>query len=448
VNGGEWETTEKGKPPTGVRRQELVFIGPGLQTAELEQELDKCLLTDAEMEQQEEQSSQPAASSSQLDDGHGHGRDASEPSDSQDKQDQDNYARGRTHGHGTGGAVDGEDDTQDGQGTMPPNRWWRALKDEFPAFEIDCCVTDPDCEEHNAPPGAPRLRFKPGDRVQCNCEQWETGTVTGLFYREDSWPEGQYAPYQVRLDSGRMICAPADTDDCIKAAELRFKPGDRVLCNCGEQWKAGTITGLHYREDSWPAGEFAPYQVRLDSGKMICAPADNDGCIRAAEGSYPGASTGNTPSQREAPQLRFKPGDRVLCNCGERWEPGTITGLHYREDSWPAGEFAPYQVRLDIGDMICAPADTSDCIKAAAAAADGASADAKDARVSAGTNSQSTRPKESAGNKKKSQPSLRLRHCSGTLPDGTKCDVEYRTAYRGRGPLCDKCTELNHTKEA
>ena len=363
MNGGEWETTEKGKPPTGVRRQELVFIGHGLQTAELEQELDKCLLTDAEMEQQEEQSSQPAASSSQLDDGHGHGRDASEPSDSQDKEDQDNYARGRAHGHGTGGAADGEDATQDGQGTMPPNRWWHALKDEFPAFEIDCCVTDPDCEEHNAPLGAPRLRFKPGDRVQCNCEQWETGTVTGLFYREDSWPEGQYAPYQVRLDSGRMICAPADTDDCIKAAELRFKPGDRVLCNCGEQWKAGTITGLHYREDSWPAGEFAPYQVRLD-----------------------------------------------------------------------------------IGDMICAPADTSDCIKAAAA--DGASADAKDAWVSAGTNSQSTSPKESAGNKKKSQPSLRLRHCSGTLPDGTKCDVEYRTAYRGRGPLCDKCTELNQTKEA
>lgn len=189
------------------------------------------------------------------------------------------------------------------------------MKDEFPVYEVDCCVTDPDCEDHSpksyVPRGAPKLRFSPGDRVLCNYGEWVGGTITGLWYREDDWPRGQYAPYQVRLDNGDMICAPNDNDESIKAAdaaehkkqpsqkvpELRFAIGDRVLCNCGEEWKGGTITGHYYREDDWPRGEYAPYQVRLDAGNLICAPSDNDGCIKA-EPAATGVSAGKRSSKR------------------------------------------------------------------------------------------------------------------------------------------------------
>ena len=37
-----------------------------------------------------------------------------------------------------------------------------------------------------APPGAPRLRFKIGDRVECNtAEGWLPGVVNQTWYREE-----------------------------------------------------------------------------------------------------------------------------------------------------------------------------------------------------------------------------------------------------------------------
>lgn len=269
MHGGEWQTTEKGKPPTGVRRQELVFIGSGLNTLELEAALDGCLLTDAEVEQIEELRGDVQTTGA-----------AAADSEPESEVDSENYALGH------GGVMGSQERMVEGQG------WWRTLEDDFPAFEVECCEDDPGCEDHSsAPRGAPKLRFRPGDRVLCNCGEWQAGIITGLWYREDEWPRGQYAPYQVRLDSGDMICAPNDADECIrsagptgKAPPLRFKPGDRVLCNCGAEWERGTITELYYREDTWPRGEIVPYQIKLDSGRMICAPSDIDECIKEESG--------------------------------------------------------------------------------------------------------------------------------------------------------------------
>ena len=62
------------------------------------------------------------------------------------------------------------------------------------------------------------LRFKVGDRVKCCVDEgrWASGTVIELWYTEDSFAQGFYAPYQVELDEGRLIFAPEDSDACIR----------------------------------------------------------------------------------------------------------------------------------------------------------------------------------------------------------------------------------------
>ena len=63
--------------------------------------------------------------------------------------------------------------------------------------------------------------------------------------------------------------------------ELRFSLGTFVLCRVGpDQWEAGTISQLWYRENQWPEGAYAPYQIVLDDGRAIFAPFDSDQVIR------------------------------------------------------------------------------------------------------------------------------------------------------------------------
>ena len=75
------------------------------------------------------------------------------------------------------------------------------------------------------------LRFKVGSRVKCCVDEgrWASGTVIKLWYTEDSFAQGFYAPYQVELDGGRLIFAPEDSDGCIRreAATIgAMAPGD------------------------------------------------------------------------------------------------------------------------------------------------------------------------------------------------------------------------------
>ncbi|EKX44361.1 hypothetical protein GUITHDRAFT_109811 [Guillardia theta CCMP2712] len=65
------------------------------------------------------------------------------------------------------------------------------------------------------------LRFKVGDRVKCACTKWgnqfEIGTITCIGYREPSWAADKPdAPYQVKLDKGALVYAPADTDEYVQ----------------------------------------------------------------------------------------------------------------------------------------------------------------------------------------------------------------------------------------
>ena len=60
------------------------------------------------------------------------------------------------------------------------------------------------------------LRFTVGTRVECNCGGWEPGTVVKLFYRQSSFPAGTFAPYQIQLDNGKLIYAPIDEDRVVR----------------------------------------------------------------------------------------------------------------------------------------------------------------------------------------------------------------------------------------
>ena len=56
------------------------------------------------------------------------------------------------------------------------------------------------------------------------------------------------------------------------------------MCNYTHGWEIGTVMKLWYREPDWPAGRYAPYQIKLDRGNWICAPGDSDNCVRGAAG--------------------------------------------------------------------------------------------------------------------------------------------------------------------
>lgn len=153
------------------------------------------------------------------------------------------------------------------------------------------------------------LRFSIGDRVRCvlgpaavrktdgkimgrkkpaedKCTEMNfgSGTVVALEYHEPEWPDDKVVPYQVLLDTGRMIYAPVDEDDTIHAHQ-RFQIDSGVLCNMGSSedpdFRPGTILQLEYvdaKDGDWT--EWVYYQVHLKSGHLICVPSDEDSTIK------------------------------------------------------------------------------------------------------------------------------------------------------------------------
>lgn len=66
--------------------------------------------------------------------------------------------------------------------------------------------------------------------------------------------------------------------------DFRFDVGTLVMCNMGPRgWKLGRVIALHYREDHWPPGTEAPYQVALeDDHALIYVPEDDAAYCREA----------------------------------------------------------------------------------------------------------------------------------------------------------------------
>jgi len=134
--------------------------------------------------------------------------------------------------------------------------------------------------------------------------------------------------------------------------KLRYDIGDRVECKLpGEKYEVGTITEVWWRDPSWPPGRVAPYQVRLEKQNvLIFVPQDHPEIIRK-----PG----------EVYRVRFPVGHRVLCKIShdpETWEAGVIIAHKFPYPQNPKITM-PYQIKLDMGQIIFAPQDTDECIK-------------------------------------------------------------------------------------
>mmetsp|Transcript_636 Transcript_636/g.2103 ORF Transcript_636/g.2103 Transcript_636/m.2103 type:complete len:424 (-) Transcript_636:180-1451(-) len=70
------------------------------------------------------------------------------------------------------------------------------------------------------------LRFKVGDVVECNANGgWQEGKVVNLMYRDEYMIPGMVAPYQVELNNGDLIYAPADIDKVIRKRQQRRRSG-------------------------------------------------------------------------------------------------------------------------------------------------------------------------------------------------------------------------------
>jgi G3E family GTPase len=69
--------------------------------------------------------------------------------------------------------------------------------------------------------------------------------------------------------------------------------------------------------------------------------------------------------EKKLKALRFPVGAAVKCWTGGEFSKGVVVAHMYRDESMPPGMVAPYQVKLDSGDLIYAPEDTDQLITAA-----------------------------------------------------------------------------------
>ena len=90
-------------------------------------------------------------------------------------------------------------------------------KDEM-IKELKDCIFEGKIPEPGPVPNK-KLRFDYGDIVQCKHGDWTLGIISQLWYREELWETGRYAPYQVMLENGLVIWIPRDDDIFIKLAD-------------------------------------------------------------------------------------------------------------------------------------------------------------------------------------------------------------------------------------
>ena len=227
-------------------------------------------------------------------------------------------------------------------------------------------------EAGDEPPPFKKLRFGKGARVECNMGEqrgYVKGTVQVCFE----------LPYLVMLDTGGSVTAPGDHEELIRAVsdpddkgtpegidmsvykQFRFPIGTVVMANMGKNgWKRGSVTKHAVKGED---GGVRAYGIYIHAmGGEVYAPHDTDQVVRKATAAE---ATGPPP-------LRFKKGDRVLCNMGKErgLAPGKIEKVWVKRNpppNAPPGSqpvMAPYQIQLDEGGFVFAPHDNDSTIRA------------------------------------------------------------------------------------
>merc|ERR1719263_1756413 len=115
----------------------------------------------------------------------------------------------------------------------------------------------------------------------------------GEFDTEDLWKPGEERKSKLvfigknldhaKLRDGFEACVASEEALAKRMKALRFGVGDPVMCKTGRGWEKGKVVALMHREEYMPQGVVAPYQVKLDGGDLIYAPADEDELIRKAD---------------------------------------------------------------------------------------------------------------------------------------------------------------------
>ena len=213
------------------------------------------------------------------------------------------------------------------------------------------------------------------------------------------WGEGIFAEAHRALLNLResMLKKGIEADDerMPTTGPLRFAPGARVVCNTGADpktrqpmWKAGTVLSSYE----------LPYRVCLDEGQRVNAPSDADRTIREVPPGDKGTPVGLELSLWKP--YRFRPGDRVACNCGaqEGFRTATVLDRHIikdHNDGKGKRLRAAYALRLDGGEqrVVLAPMDSDQLVRAIT-------------------------PEDEAANTKRNQAALQAKKKEGEAPAG------------------------------
>ena len=227
-------------------------------------------------------------------------------------------------------------------------------------FDDDRCIRKTLKPPLAAPTKSDKLRFKVGDRVVCRTQgSWVPGKIVDTFYED---PKMGLIPYVVHMDDWTGLNAPFDDDLVIRKTNsspivVKHLLGSRVECEVayGENiWRPGTVVTCH---ENWEKLKMPPYLIRYDddgSEEQFFGPQE---CIQASKVPPPSTAI------KKAPTLRFGVGDRVDCRTAAGIFSGTVIRQWYgRGMEFEAGHKVPYQIQLDFGHKIYAPADNDGCL--------------------------------------------------------------------------------------
>ena len=125
-----------------------------------------------------------------------------------------------------------------------------------------------------------------------------------------------------------------------------FQTKHRLLSNV-------TVPGMHMKVcEGCPECLFGTSGIDLHAAQLahpkIIAWQQRSDAIRASECTNHAAFAGELLSPDEAP-LRFNVGDEVMARNGQGqtdYSPGVVVAKYYKEDEWPEGFWAAYQIQL------------------------------------------------------------------------------------------------------